>query len=84
TLSLSDNTAAQLTNEFFIKLSKLIRYCQSTGLSPQLLSRLIHDYDMPGDITSLSLIPSGHIKQYMERYNINEEEAYVLAGQEIN
>ncbi|MCD4506930.1 Tc toxin subunit A [Chromobacterium piscinae] len=85
---LSDaNKSTQLSAEFFIKLSQLIRYCQATGLSPVTLDRLIvlssTDSANP-TITAHTLQLTRRVLQYMVRYQLSEDDAVVLAGGDIN
>ncbi|PRP68767.1 hypothetical protein BUE93_20555 [Chromobacterium amazonense] len=71
----------------FIRLSKLIRYHQKTGLSPAALDTLIglSQADPAAlDINLKTLQLSARVLSYQQRYSISLDEAMVLAGADIN
>ncbi|OBU42172.1 hypothetical protein AYY27_19525 [Photobacterium damselae] len=71
-----------------IRLSKVIRYTQKTGLSPAALDSLIAlsqgSAATVSDITENTLLLSARALEYQQRYAFSEDDALVLAGADIN
>lgn len=71
-----------------IRLSKVIRYTQKTGLSPAALDSLIAlsqgSAATVSDITENTLLLSARALEYQQRYSLSEDDALVLAGADIN
>ena len=81
-----------ITTEFLIKLSQIIRYCKKTGLTPATLDTLImlsqDAATQPAattiSINALTLQLTARVLDYMARYTISEDDAVVLIGGDIN
>ncbi|MPY24336.1 neuraminidase-like domain-containing protein [Shewanella sp. YLB-07] len=70
-----------------IKLSKVIRYCKKTGLTPATLNTLIklsQGETAQASINSQTLQLTARVLAYMSRYGVSEDDAVVLVGGEIN
>ncbi|MPY24335.1 neuraminidase-like domain-containing protein [Shewanella sp. YLB-07] len=79
----SDNDSAAL-----IDLSKRIRYSQLCGLSPSILDRLIalsgDGSTLPSPISETTLSFTARALLYRERFGLNEADAVVLVGGDID
>ncbi len=76
-----------ITAACLLRLSRLIRYGQKTGLSSATLDRLItlsKDDDKTPPINPVTPVFTGQALEYMARYTVDEDDAVVLAGGEIN
>lgn len=74
---------SRIDGEVALKLSKLIRYCQTTGLSVETVNTLIaltcpsaSDMQIKDETLSLSAL----VLKYQKQYKVSEENALVLAG----
>ncbi|ODS23721.1 hypothetical protein AB835_07435 [Candidatus Endobugula sertula] len=79
-------TFSTASSSDLIKLSKFIRYCQHTGLSSSTLDVLIRLSNMTSvcSINTQTLLLTALVLNYQACYHINEDDAVVLAGGNIN
>ncbi|ODS24949.1 hypothetical protein AB835_01430 [Candidatus Endobugula sertula] len=79
----SESSAPEL-----IDLSKRIRYSRLTELSPVILDRLIAFADggdtSPPPISQTTLVLTARVLQYRVRYSLSDDDAVVLAGDNID
>ncbi|QBY44080.1 28.1kDa virulence protein [Arsenophonus nasoniae] len=76
-----DDTEAQL-KQHLLKVHKIVLLHKTTQMTPLTLSELMTEYS--DKITDNTLVDILHIKQYMQFYNLEEQQARVWVGLKIS